>query len=224
VAFLTAWVALAESARARTGETALILNAAGGVGSALVQLAVRRGLTVIGTAGSEPKRRFVVERLGARACFDTHGRWEDEVERLIGARQLDVAFDAIGGAATRSCRRLLAPLGRLVFYGLSDAAPGQRKSWPAMIRAWLATGRIHPLDLIEPNLAIGGIHLLHLHDREALLRPALDEVFRAVAAGELRPIVDRTFPFDREGAVAAHRYLHERRAIGKVVLTRGRPA
>jgi len=220
VAFLTAWVALFESARARPGETALVLNAAGGVGTAAVQLARWRGLSVIGTAGSERKRRFVTERLGARACFDSTGDWGGEVERLVGSRGIDVALDAVGGPATRACRRLLAPLGRLVFYGMSDALPSRSKSWPAMLRAWLRTGRLHPLDLIEPNVGVSGIHLLHLGAKEPLLRPALREIYAAVAAGELEPLVDQVFPLDRDGAVAAHRYLHDRKVIGKVMLSR----
>ncbi|MEZ4455350.1 MAG: zinc-binding dehydrogenase [Gemmatimonadales bacterium] len=221
VAFLTAWVALFESARVRAGERALVLNAAGGVGTAAVQLARWRGLEVIGTAGSDAKRRFVTDRLGARACFDSAADWATAVEELVGPRAIDVALDALGGRATGACRRLLAPLGRLVFYGMSGALPGGRKRWPAVIRAWLATGRFHPLDLIEPNLGVSGIHLLHLGSREGLLRPALEEIFAAVVAGELTPVLDRTFSFDRDGAIAAHRWLHDRRVIGKVVLATG---
>lgn len=220
VAFLTAWVALFESARVRAGETALVLNAAGGVGTAAVQLAIWRGLRVIGTAGAVRKRDFVVRELGAAACFDSTGDWGAEVERLVGVRGIDAAFDAVGGAATGTCRHLLAPLGRLVFYGLSDGMPSLRKNWVDLIRAWLTTPRFHPLSLIEPNIGVSGIHLLHLEEREALLRPALEQIFAAVAAGELRALVDRTFPLDRNGAIEAHRYLHDRKVIGKVVLTR----
>ena len=221
VAFLTAWVALFESARVRAGETALILNAAGGVGTAAVQLCRWRNIRAIGTAGSESKRRFVVDRLGAAACFDSKGDWGAEVERLAGVRGVDVALDALGGRATQTCRSLLAPLGRLVFYGMSDAMPARRKNWFAMIRAWLRTGRIHPLDLIEPNVSVGGIHLLHLQSKEVLLRPALDQIYGAVVAGELAPVLDRVFPLDRAGAIEAHRYLHDRRVTGKVVLVTG---
>ena len=220
VAFLTAWVALFESARVRAGESVLVLNAAGGVGTAAVQLAKWRGLRVIGTAGDARKRNFVVDSLGAEACFDSSGDWGGEVERLLGSRGLDAALDAVGGEATRTCRRLLGPLGKLVFYGLSDAMPRQHKQWLAMAGAWLRTRWLHPLSLIEPNLSVSGIHLLHLHAKESLLRPALGEIFRAVTAGEMRPIVDQVFPLDRDGAIQAHRYLHERRVIGKVVLAR----
>ena len=218
VVFLTAWVALFEAARARTGETALVLGAAGGVGTAAVQLGVRKGLRVLGTAGGEAKCAFVTGQLGAAACFDSRGDWEAAVRTLAGPRGVDVALDPVGGRATASCRRLLAPLGRLVFYGMSDAVPGVRRNWARAALAWLRTPRLHPLALVEPNLGVFGIHLLHLVQKEGLLRPALEEIFRGVAAREWRPIVDRTFPLDRDGAVAAHRWLHARRAIGKVVL------
>lgn len=218
VVFLTAWVCLFEAGHARPGETALILGAAGGVGTAAVQLAVRGGLTVVGTAGTQRKCAFVTGELGAVACFDSLGDWEPDVRTRVGHRGVDLALDPVGGRATAACRRLLAPLGRLVFYGLSDAAQGMRRSWLAAARAWLRTPRFHPLSLIEPNIGILGVHLLHLGAKEGILGPMLQEIFGAVAAGELRPIVDRTLPFDRDGAVAAHHHLHARRNIGKVVL------
>lgn len=219
VVFLTAWVCLSECARVRAGETALILGAAGGVGSAAVQLAVRDGLRVIGTAGTPEKRAFVTGELGAEACFDSRGNWEPDVRRLIGDRELDVALDATGGEATAACRRLLAPLGRLVFYGMSAALPTRRKNWPRAALAWLRTPRIHPMDLVQPCIGIFGVHLLHLQEREELLLPGLEEIYRGIESGELRPVLDSTYPLSRDGAVEAHRYIHERRNLGKVVLT-----
>lgn len=218
VNFLTAWFCLFEAARARAGETVLILGSAGGVGTAAVQLAVTHGLRVVGTAGGPEKRAFVTDELGATACLDSRGDWEREVRDLVGERGIDVALDPVGGRATASCRRLLAPLGRLVFYGLSEAAPGTRANWLKAAWAWLRTPRFHPLSLVEPNVGVLGVHLLHLGKKEQLLGPALEGIFQSVVAGEVRPIVDRVCSLDRDGAVAAHRYLHERRNIGKVVL------
>lgn len=218
VAFLTAQVCLFEAARARAGETALVLSAAGGVGTAAVQLAQRADMRVVGTAGTERKRAFVTDELGAEACFDSRGDWETGVRGLLGDRGVDVALDAVGGAATESCRRLLAPLGRLVFYGMSEAMPGGRRNWPRAALAWLRTPRFHPLSLIQPGIGVFGVHLLHLHAREEILRGNLERILGQVTSGELRAVVDRTFPLTREGAVAAHRYIHERRNLGKVVL------
>jgi NADPH2:quinone reductase len=220
VVFLTAWVALFEAARVRAGETVLVLVAAGGVGTAAVQLARRAGLRVIGTAGGDRKRRFVVDELGAEACFDSNGDWEAAVRALVGDRGIDCALDAMGGAATAACRRLLAPLGRLVFYGMSSGMPGRKRSWPAAILSYVRTPRFHPLDLVEPSIGLFGIHLLHLQARETVMQAAMREIYDGVAGGELRPVLDRTFPLTRDGAVEAHHYLHGRGNIGKVVLVR----
>jgi NADPH:quinone reductase-like Zn-dependent oxidoreductase len=86
--------------------------------------------------------------------------------------------------------------------------------------AWRRTPRFHPVSLVEPNIGLLGVHLLHLGAKEPLLRHALEQILSDVAAGELRPIVDRTFPLTCEGAVEAHDYLHARKNLGKVVLAR----
>ena len=220
VVFLTAWVAMFEAARVRDGESILILGAGGGVGTAAVQLAATYGLRVFGTAGTPEKRGFVTGTLGAEACFDSRGDWEPDVRAAIGHRNLDVALDPVGGDATLACRRLLAPLGRLVFYGLSQALPGKKRDWIRAARAYLKTPRFHPAQLAEPNQGIFGIHLLHLdHRSHDILMPASAEIFRRVVAGELRPVIDTVFSLDREGAVAAHERLHARANLGKIVLS-----
>ncbi len=218
VVFLTASLCLFEAGHARDGETVLILGAGGGVGTAAVQLAVNRKLRVVGTAGDPRKRRFVTEELGAEACFDSRGDWEEEVRALVGERGIDVALDPVGGRATAACRRLLAPLGRLVFYGLSDAMPGRRRSWLRAAWAWARTPRLHPLSLVQPNIGLLGVHLLHLERKEPILREVLRQILRDMAERRLRPVVDRVFPLDRLGAARAHAYLHARRNLGKVVL------
>lgn len=222
VVFLTAWVALFEAARVREGESVLVLGAGGGVGTAAVQLAASHGLRVIGTAGTPDKRGFVTGTLGAEACFDSRGDWEPDVRKVLGHQGLDCALDPVGGEATLACRRLLAPLGRLVFYGLSQALPGTRRNWLRAAKAYLKTPRFHPAQLAEPNQGIFGIHLLHLgHRSHQVLMPASAEIFRRVVAGELRPVIDTVFSLDREGAIAAHERLHSRANLGKVVLSIG---
>lgn len=218
VNFLTAWVCLFETGHARPGDTTLILGAGGGVGTAAVQLAVQRDLRVIGTAGDARKRSFVVEELGAEACFDSRGDWEKDVQAVAGERGIDIALDPVGGPATAACRRQLAPLGRLVFYGLSNALPRRKRSWLRAIRAFVGTRRFHPASLAEPNVGVFGVHLLHLGSKEELLGPALEEIYRGITAAEWRPIVDRVFPMDQSGAAEAHSHIHARGNLGKVLL------
>ncbi len=224
VVFLTAWVALFETGHARPGDRVLVLGAGGGVGTAAVQLAVERGLRVFGTAGTREKRRFVTEVLGAHACFDSRGDWAGDLRSALGGgRGLDIAMDPVGGRATDAARSLLRPLGRLVFYGMSEAVPGKRRNWIRAALARFRTGSVHPTSLIGKNQGMFGIHLLYLKEREPLLGPALEDIYRGVVEGRWRPILDRTFPLTRRGAVEAHRYLHDRKNLGKVVLEAEKP-
>jgi len=223
VVFLTAWICLFRAGAARVGETVLVLGAAGGVGTAAVQLARRGGLRVFGTAGTPSKRDFVETRLGAEACFDSAGDWECQLRATIGPRNLDLALDPVGGGATRACRRLLAPLGRVVFYGLSQAAPGVRRNWLRAAWAYLRTPRIHPLGLVAPNQGVHGVHLLHLGSREHVLRAAYATMLPDFASRALFPVLDRCFPLTAAGAAAAHVHLHQRRNLGKVVMTLDAP-
>jgi len=219
VVFATAWVALFETGHARPGDRVLILGAGGGVGTSAVQLAVDRGLEVYGTAGTSEKRAFVVDELGARGCFDSRGDWGPDLRKALGKeRALDIALDPVGGKATRICREMLGPLGRLVFYGMSEALPARKRSWLRALLARMRTPSIHPLSLVEKNQGVFGIHLLHLGDKEALLRPAMEEIYAGSAEGRWTPIMDRSFPLTRDGAVEAHRFLHDRKNLGKVVL------
>jgi len=219
VVFLTAWVALFETGHARPGDAVLVLGAGGGVGTAAVQLAVAHGLQVFGTAGTPAKRSYVVDELGADACFDSRGKWADDLYEALGRKRgLDIALDPVGGKATPACRRLLNPLGRVVFYGMSEAMPGQKRSWIKAALARFRTGSIHPLSLVAPNQGVFGIHLLYLKEKESLLGPALEKIYDGIVGGRWEPVMDQSFPLTREGAVEAHRYLHDRKNLGKVVL------
>ena len=165
------------------------------------------------------KRAFVVDELGAEACFDSRGAWADDLFEALGEKRgLDIALDPVGGKATAAARRLLNPLGRLVFYGMSDAMPGRKRSWLKAAWAKYRTPSIHPLSLVVPNQGIYGIHLLYLKEKEEMMGPALEEIYSGVVDGRWRSIMDRTFPLTRDGAVEAHTFLHDRKNLGKVVL------
>jgi NADPH:quinone reductase-like Zn-dependent oxidoreductase len=217
--FLTAWVCLFETGHAHPADVLLVLGAGGGVGTAAVQLAVAHGLRVVGTAGDARKRAFVVDELGAEACFDSRTDWEPEVCGLLGPERVDIALDPVGGKATAACNRLLAPLGRIVFYGFSSAMPKSKASLIQAAMAWMRTPRFHPLSLVPRNLGVHGMALFGLGHKEPLLRSALDSVFRDMVDGRMRPVIDRVLPFDRTGAVQAHTHLHARQNLGKVVLS-----
>jgi NADPH:quinone reductase-like Zn-dependent oxidoreductase len=216
VNYLTAALALYRMAALSPGETVLVHNAGGGVGIAATQLARLRRATVIGTASAfkhDALRRFGVDH----AIDYSHANVAEEVSKLTRGRGVDVILDPIGGRSFTDSYRMLAPLGRLVIFGLSSAAPGERRSTWRAFRAWLATPRFNPLSLINRNRGVFGLHIGHLWDEHRQLAPLMAMLISELHAGRLVPVVARTFPMDR--AADAHRFIQSRSNIGKVVLT-----
>ena len=216
VTYLTAALALYRMAALNAGETVLVHNAGGGVGIAATQLARLRRATVIGTASAfkhDALRSFGVEH----AIDYRHANVADEVRRITRGRGVDVILDPIGGRSFEVSYRMLAPLGRLIIFGLSAAAPGEQRSLWRALRAWLATSRFDPLSLINRNRGVFGLHVGHLWDERRQLVPLMEMLLAEFSAGRLKPIVARTFPLDR--VADAHRFIQGRHNIGKVVLT-----
>lgn len=215
VNYLTALIALYRMANVTAGETVLIHGAGGGVGIAATQLARLRGATVIGTASTS--KHDAIAAQGVHHAIDY--RTADvpaEIGRLTNGRGVDVVLDPIGGRSFKASYRMLAPLGRLVIYGASSIAPGERRSTWRALMTLVQMPRFKPLSLMNRNRGVFGLNLGHLWDERRQLADAMRFVLGEVEAGRLRPVVARTFPLER--AADAHRYLQARSNIGKVVL------
>jgi synaptic vesicle membrane protein VAT-1 len=216
VNYLTAALALYRLAALQAGETVLVHNAGGGVGIAATQLARLRRATVIGTAST--MKHAALRSFGVEHAIDyRHANVVDEVRKLTKGRGVDVVLDPLGGRSFGDSYRLLAPLGRMVIFGLSAAATGERRSVWRAFRAWMQTASFTPLSLIHRNRGVFGLNLGHLWDERRQLAPIMDLIASELAAGRLRPVVARTFPLER--AADAHRFIQARQNIGKVVLT-----
>lgn len=216
VNYLTATIALYRMAALAPGETVLIHNAGGGVGIAATQLAQLRRATVIGTASTfkhDALRSFGIEH----AIDYRHANVADEVKKITRGRGVDVILDPIGGHSFTTSYRMLAPLGRLVLFGLSAAAPGKTRNVWRVFRAWMATPRFDPLSLINTNRGVFGLNVGHLWESQRQLAPLMDMLLAELQAGRLRPVVARTFPLEK--AAEAHRFIQDRQNVGKVVLT-----
>ncbi len=219
VNYLTAWVCMFTMGNLRAGERVLIHAAAGGVGTAAVQLARVTGAEIYATVGSDEKAHFV-RGLGAQHPINYKTvDFAEAIRSQVGRRNIDLVLDGVGAETLRKGYDLLAPLGRLVSFGLSEAVSGPGRSVPRSLLAWWRTPRFDPVNMIGRNVGVFGFHLAHLERRKELVAEAFADVLRLVVEGEIRPIIARTFPLTAEGAAAAHRYMHERRNIGKVILT-----
>jgi NADPH:quinone reductase-like Zn-dependent oxidoreductase len=216
VNYLTAAIALYRMAALSPNETVLVHNAGGGVGVAATQLARLRRARVIGTASV--MKHDALRSFGVEHTVDyRHANVADEVRKITRGRGVDVVLDPIGGRSFMDSYRLLAPLGRLIIFGMSAAAPGERRSWWRALRAWTSTPRFDPLSMINRNRGVFGLHVGHLWEQHAQLAPLMATLMAELGAGRLRPVVAKTFPLDR--AADAHRFIQSRANIGKVVLT-----
>ena len=211
VNYLTALLALYRMSNLAAGETVLVHGAGGGVGVAATQLAKLRGATVIGTASAA--KHDAIRALGVDHAIDYRtANVVDEVRRLTNGRGVDVVLDPIGGRSFADSYRLLAPLGRMVAYGVSRMAAGERRSLWRAAPTIVTMPRFNPLSLMNRTRGV-----CHLWSERERLGDGMMLLLDEIGAGRIRPIVARTFPLER--AADAHRFMQSRSNIGKVVLT-----
>jgi NADPH:quinone reductase len=201
--FLTAGAAVVEFGRLQPGESVLVHAAAGGYGSAAVQLARYHGAsTIVATAGSDEKLEQVRE-LGADVLVNY--RTDDfvpVVAEVTGGRGVDLVLESVGGDVLARSFDCLAPLGRLVSVGASSGESTRRF-------------RLHTL--FELGISVAGFTLGRwLQDDPELVRPIADRVVEALRSGGVRPVVGGVFAAADVGD--AHRFLAERRSVGRTVV------
>lgn len=220
VTYCTAIAALVVIGGLREGQRVLIHAAAGGVGTAATQIARDIGAEIFGTASAA--KHEAIRAQGVDHAIDYLGSdFEHEVNELTGGEGVDLVIDATGPTAFRKDYRLLRDGGRLVMFGLSELEGSRGFVSPAGMRALLkmpfATAPWwKSLAVISENKAVGGLNLLDWWKREGLGRLAgLLEGY--LERGVIDPVVAREFGFDE--APEAHRYIEERRNVGKVLLT-----
>lgn len=216
VVYLTAHHMLVRVAAAQRGETVLVHAAAGGVGLAVAELGRILGLRVIGLAS--PGKHDVLRTYGVEPVDRRNPRWPDAVRR-VAPDGIDIVLDAVGGDSWRQGYALLAPVGRLVCFGASELSVGLRRNIVSLAWKALRWPRFTPLTLMNRNRTVAGVNLGQLWSAERILRPQIEALIGYAREGRIRPRVDRAFPLGE--AAAAHRYIHERRNVGKVVLTLG---
>ncbi len=215
VNYLTAILMLEVLAGVRAGDRVLVHGAGGGVGLAAVQLCRIYGAEVIGTASAG--KHAALKAAGVAHTIDY--RTQDfvaETKRVTGGRGVDVVLDPIGGENLRKSYQALAPLGRLVAYGVSALAPSTSRR--ILTAAWQLARmpRFGFVRLMNDNHGVLGFNLGHLWDEMDRLRVYLEKVLDYCRDGRIRPVVARTFPLAE--AAKAHAFLQGRENVGKVIL------
>jgi NADPH:quinone reductase-like Zn-dependent oxidoreductase len=221
VNYATAQAGLVVMAGLKPGERVLIHAAAGGVGISATQIAKRIGAEVFGTASASKHDAIRAQGVDHAIDYRTDD-FAEEVRRITGGEGIDVAFDALGPSSFRKDYRLLRPGGRLIMYGASEVQTGERRSIPSALRT-LAKSPFATmpwwkgLGMMNENKGVFGLNMLAWWDAEGGFERVIGALIPDLQQGELKPVVAEAFSFDR--APDAHRFIAERRNIGKVVLT-----
>ena len=201
--FQVAWAILFETTRGFEPKSVLVMGAAGGVGSAAVQLAKHAGMRVIGTVSSPEKAAFA-RRQGADEVIDY--RREDVVGRvaeLTGGRGVDLILDHVGGPAFNKNFDMLGSWGTIVTYGTLGGTP--------------ETGLFQHLHANGTKGAAVRAFSMHLYDHQPdARRRVMDQVLELFAAGAIRPPIGARLPMDRAGE--AQTMVETGSALGRVLL------
>ena len=218
VVYATAYAALVRYGSLREGERVLIHAAAGGVGIAATQIAKLVGAEIFGTASAS--KHEAIRGFGVDHPIDYRSQATSPRRSAASPatrRPLDLVLDGIGGSTMRKGFGLLRAGGRLVGIGISAAQDGERRKIPTTLRTFALTPPLHPLALMSSSRSFIGINMLRLWDEQGSLDEFIQPLIEWVEQGKIRPIVSEAFPLEQ--GPDAHRYLHERRNVGKVVLT-----
>ncbi len=201
----TAWFALCERARAKPGETVLVLGASGGVGLAAIQLAKAYGLNVIAGISDSSRKKLVVEA-GADDCVDLsvpdlHNGLREQIYSLTDGKGVDIVLDPLGDKYFDAAIRAVAWCGRLVVIGF-------------------AAGNIPTLKvnyLLLKNIEVSGIQVSDYRKRAPeKMAHCIDEIFRLYSGGKLvQAPVSLYALHDVPKALAD---LRERRVSGRLIL------
>lgn len=214
VNFVTAYLCLHGTGWVESGDRVLIHAAAGGVGSAAVQLARLQEATLFGTAGSQEKLALLREWGVQHPINYREQDFIEEARRLTNGEGVDVILDPIGGPRLRHEWRLLRPGGRLVLYGIASVS-GRGRLGAAL--TFLRLPLFHPLQALGQSKSLCGVNLARFSRRRQRVRQMMERLLGMASEGKIKPHVGRIYRLDQ--AAEAHSLLESRQSVGKLILT-----
>lgn len=209
LAFLVVHDMLFVQGRLSPGEWVLVTGISSGVGVASLQAAKERGAKVIGTSGSQDK----LDRLGPLGLdlgiCTRKADFHDAVMKATGGKGVDLVVNTVGGSVFAECVRSMAFEGRLATVGYVDG----------VLKAEIDIQALH-----AKRLTLFGVSnkLRNAEQRAAGVPAFVADLVPAIAAGRIKPVVDRVFAFDQLEAARAH--MEANRHLGKIVLAMPAPA
>ena len=215
VNYLTAWVALIEMARLRPADRVLVSAAAGGVGTAAVQIATRFGCATVGLAGSDAKLERI-RALGAESAVNyRRDDFKECLSAAAGPNRFDVVLEVVGGEVFRAVWPVLAPFGRVVSAGFASLSL-QRWNPLSWLRTWRDLPKADIRSLAPASHGLMATHIGYLLADPPRLARTWKELMSFVTKHGVRPVVGAVFSFDE--MAEAHRLMESRQSVGKIVV------
>ncbi len=216
VVYLTAFHMLFRVASLKPDAHVLVHMAGGGVGLAVLDLVRTVPRVVLYGTASESKHANLRER-GFDHCIDYRTMdYAAEIRPLTDGRGVDLVLDPLGGDDWKKGYELLRPGGMLVAYGFSNMAGGETRNLFRVAANYFKVPKFSPMALMDRNRGVAGVNMGHLWSEVDLLNGEVRELLSLYGEKKIRPTVDSVFKFDQ--AAAAHRRMHDRKNVGKVIL------
>jgi NADPH2:quinone reductase len=216
--YSTAYYAAEYSMTLQKNEHILIQAAAGGVGTALIQLAKRKGCIVYGTVGSNEKSEYIKQHGADYAINYRELDFYEYIKNLKGEKSMDAIFDSIGGSSVKKGIKLLAPGGRMVMYGAAQiAGNNNKKSLVRQLKTLFGFGKYNPIKFFGESQSLIGVNMLKIGDfKPYILKKCMEDVVKLYENNEIKPVVGKVFK--AEELAEAHEYLQNRQSVGKIVV------
>ena len=199
----------------KQGDRVLIHAAAGGVGTALIQLLKERDCEIFATVGSDEKVNALAKQGITAINYNSHD-YEVEVRKHLGNTNLDVTFNSIGGKTFKKDMRLLGAGGRLMLFGFSD----RTSKWGgklATLKLVFDMGRIIPLLLLGKSQSVMGVNMLKVADEHpAIIGKLLNQLVKLHSDRKIKPVIGGEYSYAE--IAKAHQFLESRKSSGKIIL------
>ncbi|HKL50732.1 MAG TPA: zinc-binding dehydrogenase [Wenzhouxiangellaceae bacterium] len=214
--FLTAWWMIHRQLHPRPGETWLVHSAAGGVGSAILQLGKLGGARTIGVVGASHKVEHA-RTMGANEVIDKSSNALWPAAERLAPNGFDAVFDANGVETLEASYEHLAPTGRLLVYGFHSMLPKSgRLNWAKLAIDWLRTPRFNPLHMTRDNKSVLAANLSFLQSHASSLREGMLWLLERFERGDLQPLPVETWPL--RDASEAQKRIESGQTVGKLAM------
>ncbi len=218
VSFITAHLALTDSARVKEGETLFVSAAAGSLGLAIISLANTLGLRIAGASSRPDKLQFLKEQMKIDLAINyLEENITSKLRRWTDKKGIDVAIDSVGGKTFRQSYHALGTSGRIVTVGMASVTKIRYWNPLTWIEVLLSIPMINGIKLLDKSRGVIGLNLNRvMRQRNEKAHQAWESISELFRKQQLEPVVDSVFEF--KDVQRAHERIESRESIGKIIL------